>query len=80
MSDIPRRLSVSDPGFDSEMGRRLDVLLNGTVRDQVIAYDMDARTITRYVTDERGNIVVAGDEAKRETLTGDVAVRWRDCI
>lgn len=75
--DIPLRLSMDDPTTDRELAARLEVLLNGTPRTEVIGYDIKARTITRYATDERGHIITDGDEAKRETLTGDVAVRLK---
>lgn len=78
--NLPDRLSVDDMATSPELcdiGRRIEVLFNGTVRDHVISYDVPGRTITRFATDEHGHIIIEGDDAKRETLTGDVAVRLK---
>lgn len=77
MRELPTRGSVDDPDIDWDVASRVEILLNGIPRDRVISFDVEARTLTRCATDEKGNFIVEGDEIKRETLHGDVAVRWR---
>ncbi len=82
MSDIhpPRRYSVGDADYDPAIGARLEVFLDGVARGEVVAYDIDARTLTRHATDEQGNVIIdrAVNALKCETLTGDVAVVWKE--
>lgn len=73
----PQALDVGDAGFDPEIGRRVEVLLDGEVRDHIISYDCRAGTIERYVCKADGQVCIENDEAAKETLTGDVTVRWR---
>ena len=70
----PVRLSVDDEDFDTELGRRCRVFLDGVEIDQVIAYDIDAGTVTRLRTDANGNIVAVLGEVLNDTLTGVVEV------
>jgi hypothetical protein len=77
--NLPVRLSVDDPHYDADLGRRLEVLFNGVPRTEVVSFDIEARTLTRLATDVQGNFIVDLENEcfKLETLTGDVAVRFR---
>ncbi|WP_157266523.1 hypothetical protein [Azohydromonas aeria] len=73
------RLSVDpeDPDFldgCNHMGVR--VFLDGTERSEVVTADEERGLLVRYVTDERGKLVLnaARTEPLRETLHGAVAI------
>jgi hypothetical protein len=59
-------MSIDDPGCNMDVASRIEVLLNGTARSDVVSYDVPARTLRRYT--RPGDI---------EILHGDVAVRWK---
>jgi hypothetical protein len=78
MTDVPRRLSTHDDGYDPRVGEQLTVLLDGVDQHgRVEAYDMDAGTVTRAKHDTEGRIFVDGDEIAMETVAGHVEVLWR---
>lgn len=79
MTQPPRAYDVGQPDFDPAIGQRLEILLEGNVVTQVLAYDCDKGTVTRNATDEQGNIRVnaARDAIETETLTGTVEVRFK---
>ena len=78
--EAPRSYSVRDPAFEPEIGRRVEVRLDGDLQRKVIAYDCDAGTLTRYALDEAGKIKINREkrEAVEETVAGVVEVRLRD--
>lgn len=77
MTEIPRRLSVHDEGYDPSIGMRLVVLLDGVdQRGRAEAYDLDAGTVTRAKHDAQGNVYCEGDEIALETVHGIVEVFW----
>ena len=70
----PRQLSV-----DNREHRRwpnLAVYLNGERQNYVMAYDIDAGTITKHATDDQGRLIREPDrrQIEREVLTGQVTV------
>lgn len=76
MSEIPRRLSVHDKGYDHNVGVALVITLDGVEQRSVVAYDIDASTVTRHVLDGKGNAQVepGTDDVWVETVTGTVEV------
>jgi hypothetical protein len=44
----------------------------------VIGYDCRAGAIERYARGAKGEFRIEAGKAVRETLTGDVTVRWRE--
>lgn len=77
MTEVPRRLSVHDEGYDASVGQRLTVLLDGVDQwGRCEAYDLDAGTVTRTKHDAQGNVVLEGDEIATKTVTGKVEVFW----
>lgn len=79
MTDVPVRLSLDDPDYTPELGTSLVITLNGAVQHKVLSYDTVKGEVTRYRTDESGNIVLnqARDQAEVETVHGDVVVTRR---
>ncbi|MBT2242674.1 hypothetical protein JQK15_03910 [Sphingobium sp. BHU LFT2] len=78
MKEVPRRLCVDDADYDPQVGESLIVSLDGVDQyGQATAYDLDAGTVTRVKRDEKGLILINGDEVVLETVSGDVDVRWR---
>jgi len=71
---IPTRMSVHDLTFDPEFARRLIISLDDVEQHQVIAYDVDSGTVTRYVTDAAGNPIAVAGELVTEDKHGDVVV------
>ena len=54
----------------------IDVLIDGTVLDQVVSYDIVAGTIVRLQRDESGRAIVRRGQLVDEVLHGQVEVRW----
>lgn len=77
--DCPRAYSIGQRDYNPELARRLLVKLDGKPQTRVLAYDADAGTVTRIVTNEDGVMQIdhEADAVKRETLTGHVTVEWR---
>ena len=82
--DIPRAMSVREgsPLWRPdcfEIGRKVEISLNGVSQAKVISYDIDAGFIRRYETDVAGNIVLnkARDAGMEEICEGVVAVSWK---
>lgn len=72
----PARYSANDG--NPNVASQLEVLFNGIPRDGVVSYDVRARTLTRHMMDDWGNIVTdRAGAARLETWHGDVAVRWK---
>jgi hypothetical protein len=77
MPNIPRQLTVEEMLKDPvlrEMAPRLEIRLDGVKQVQCTAYDIDAGSITRMVLDDKGKLVIDGEDAKLETLNGRVEV------
>lgn len=74
----PQRMSVHDKDFDWAAGSIIDVLLDGIVQQEVIAYDCDAGTVTRNALDAEGKVQLTpdGHDILKETVAGTVEVRW----
>lgn len=69
------RVSVDkdDPGYSPQhMGAK--VFLDGIERSQVVTADEEQRLIIRYVTDQKGRLVIDRNGVLRETLVGDVRI------
>lgn len=75
--DPPRHLSIDDPHYDPALGQNIEVWLDGYEQKRVLAYDCEAGSITRQKVMGFGEIVVEGGEVAKETVVGDVRVRWR---
>lgn len=73
---IPVRGSVFDDDFDHELGRRLVISLDGAVQKQVVAYDIEAGSITRNKLNDAGEAYVDPvlEEVAKETVHGTVTV------
>lgn len=76
MNAPPRRLSTEDADYDSTIGMRVCVLLDGIEQRRLIAYDVDAGTVTRAKLNEAGEIYCVGDEVAMEVASGLVEVHW----
>jgi len=78
MSDvaIPTRYSVFDEDFDWDLGHRLIISLDGVEQEQVVAYDIEAGTVTRNKLNEAGEVYVDPvlEEVAKETVHGTVTV------
>lgn len=79
----PRKLSVEDLYKGTEEGAavmKVTVSFNGVDQGHATAYDLDAGTLERIVTDEDGKPVLdpLGLELLRETVHGKVEVRWKE--
>jgi hypothetical protein len=74
MTDIPRKLSVSD---NHPLAPRLRIQLDGVEQRYVIAYDIDAGIVERCKLDADGHVYAEGDEIVRETVSGVVTVELR---
>src|SRR5262245_53000649 len=76
----PRRNSVEEAELNGgrSVAFRTEILLDGVVQVGVLAYDCDAGTLTREVRDASGQLQLneARDEFLRETVVGEVTVRW----
>jgi hypothetical protein len=74
---VPRRASIYDKDFDHELGRRIEVYLDGKLQGMVVAYDVDAGTVTRHAPDADGRAQLdeTREAVKIETATGRVEVR-----
>ena len=66
-----------DRDFDPEIGRSLNVWVDGVLQDKVIAFDRDEGFVERYCQRE-GEMFIEGDEVAKETVTGEVAISWRE--
>ena len=75
MTNIPQFLHVRD---EHPLAPRLEIKVNGVVQDMVIEYNIPLGRVVRYETGPDGNIVIRGDSAAIETVTGDVTVTLRD--
>jgi hypothetical protein len=75
--DPPRRLSVSDEGFEPELGQSIEIWLDGYKQDRVLAYDCQAGTIERMKVEGFGDPIIDGDQFVTETVSGRVLVRWK---
>ena len=73
---IPSRLSIYDRDYDHELGRQLQIALDGQLQHKVIAFDCEAGWVERYKTNSDGRIVVdyTKGEATIERATGRVLV------
>lgn len=76
----PLRSTVGEPGYDHEVSMRTEILFDGQPASKVISYDCEAGTLTRFVTDAVGKIQLneGRADARRETLSGKVEVRWKE--
>jgi hypothetical protein len=70
---VPRRVDLRVKGTDWHIP--LAVWLDGVPRKDVVAYDLDAQTITRYRKGPDGLIVFAPDD-QWVTERGVLVVRW----
>lgn len=79
MTEPPRQYSIGRPDYDPEAGRRLAIYVDGAEQQHVIAYDCQAGTVLKNKTDADGRVILndAKDEVVRETVRGDVIVKWR---
>lgn len=83
--EIPAALSAF-PGMKgfrreaAQISAQIDVLLDGEPQSNVIAYDIDAGTVTRFTgsTDGMVSLKRAKDPANHERLTGTVTVIERN--
>lgn len=77
--DPPRRHSVADLEVSGLRGRLL-VRLDGVEVGKVRAYDCDAGTVTKMVTDAEGRPLRNAERTNvlEETLSGTVTVEWKD--
>lgn len=82
---IPTQLDIDDLRADdvlAEIARNLEILLDGVVQDKVLRYDAKAGTLTRYVQDSEGHIVIVGwgnsRRAATEECSGRVEVRLKE--
>lgn len=80
---IPRQLSIfpNYPGYRIEaLGScsMLEISLDGVVQKAVLAYDIDAGTVTRYATDAKGEYRLNKrcDRIIVEQVDGTVDVKW----
>jgi hypothetical protein len=75
----PVRYSVGAPDFDPEVGRRIEVTLDGVVQDRVTDYDCEAGTLTRLALNSEGRPYLTPDKKNivTEDLIGAVAARWK---
>lgn len=62
----------------NDIGRLVNVFLNGVRQKYCIEADADEGYIIAYQLDERGNIKLNGDEALTERFEGVVTVEDRD--
>lgn len=76
---IPRALSVDEAGYNWRLGPKLEIFVDGVKQDKVISYDIDAGVVVRHKLTDDGSYVLneTRDETVRETITGDVVVRWK---
>jgi hypothetical protein len=74
----PRRYGVGALDYDHEIGRKLQIYLDGVEQSEVIAYDVDAGIVSVFRKGADHRIVIEDREAVRDTLTGYVTVEWRD--
>lgn len=74
---LPIRMAVSDRDFDPEIGRSLNIWVDGVLQDKVIAFDRDEGFVERYQLRD-GQMFAEGDEVAKETVTGEVVVSWRE--
>lgn len=70
---IPARLHADEK---HPLAHLLQIRLDGALQSNVIAYDMHAGWVEKYVTDKHGSFVIdrRREEAERVRLTGDVTV------
>lgn len=73
MIAIPVRLSVADDDFDP-IYLGMSVFVDGVEQHKVLSYDIEAGRVVRFAEDAKGNLIVRGDEAVTEDVTGRVEV------
>lgn len=73
----PARMDISDENYDADLGRAVEVWLDGYEQHKVLAYDCEAGTVERFKVHNFGDIIVHDDEPVTEVVSGHVAVRWR---
>ncbi len=73
---IPTRYSVYDLDFDAAFANRLAISVNDIHQPFVVAYDIDAGTVVRYVTDAAGHLFIDRDtkQVVTEEVRGEVVV------
>jgi hypothetical protein len=74
---LPLRMSVDAPNHVWEDGARLEISLDGIVQKEVVAFDREEGWVFRNKLRD-GEVYVDGGEIARETVTGEVTVRWKD--
>lgn len=78
MIEIPKQLSAAgEHGFPiAPVGRKVRVTINGDSRRAVVAYDINAGWVESAALDERGLVLLRGDEwvYKREYGTVGVVI------
>lgn len=80
---------MGDPGCVFSLGSRVAVFLDGELQKNLAGWDVDAGTVTKYVFDDDGSLIVEADEngeVRRdenmqpfpitEELTGVVEAKW----
>lgn len=80
-TEIPAAMSAFPgfPGFRpdfNEFASRVDILVDGEPQTKVIAYDIEAGTVTRFIGQAAGSISLkrARDPANHDVVTGKVTV------
>ena len=75
----PAAYAVDQPDFDYRIGVWIDVLLNGEIMDNVVAYDCKAGWVKTQALDANGKIQL--DESRKRVLlvkwSGRVEARWK---
>lgn len=74
---MPVSVNSKDRGIQDMVlanGRRVRVFLDGIEINEVITADSKLGIVERYKSDAAGKPVISGDEAARETLTGEVRI------
>lgn len=76
MTSIPRRASIEDHDVDRDAAARWCICVDGAEQKSVVAFDMDAGTVTRHRLDKDGNAQPdeTGKSVAIETIVGVVAV------
>ena len=76
--DPPARMALSDENYDAELGRAVEVWLDGYEQNMVLAYDCEAGIVERYKMENFGDIIIRDGDAVSEIVSGNVSVRWRE--
>lgn len=73
---IPDRLSVTEPSYDSEFGRRLSITVDGVQQVWVREYCTSEGWVKRLVRETQGHSVTRGalSDPEEETVKGTVVV------